>query len=326
MYKMVLQQLETLGRLQVVTILDGEKKGKKIVHPISKDREVLSVGIQILENQKVYVENLAKQPHLVVLGGGHVSLSVCKLAKTLGFYVTVIDNRCEFANKERFPMVDQCICQEFEPAIDSIENSFNTYYVIVTRGHKDDSICAMKCLEKNYSYIGMIGSRGKVATTKKKLVELGVKEELLHPDVFHAPIGLNIYAQTPEEIAVSIMGQIIQVKNVKKESPFDLEIQKCIENGEEGVLVTIIEKSGSSPRGVGSRMFVFPDKRIVGTIGGGAVEGHAILEAASFFNTDEKILVKEYVLNDNHSASIGMICGGRNTVMFEKINNKNIEI
>lgn len=321
MYKMLLEQLEKLGSLQVITTLDGENKGEKIVKPLNGLEEKLPVGIQEINNKKVYVENLAKQPHLVVLGGGHVSLSVCTLGKMLGFYVTVIDNRQEFANKERFPMVDRCICDEFEKAIDSIENNFNTYYVIVTRGHKDDCLCAMKCLEKNHTYIGMIGSRGKVAITKKRMIEQGIKEEQLDPAVFHAPIGLDINAETPEEISVSIMGQIIQIRNEKKESLFDLEIKKHILNGAQGVLTTIIEKSGSSPRGVGSRMLVFPDKTIVGTIGGGAVEGKAIEEAVAWMNEDGIIMEREYILSDHHSASLGMICGGKNRVLFEKINN-----
>ncbi len=244
------------------------------------------------------------QPKLVICGGGHVSAELVKMAANLDFYIKVIDDRAEFASKERFPQADEVICDSFEYLGKYLEP--NAYYCVVTRGHKDDFLCVEKILSTNYQYLGMIGSKTKVANTFAKLKEAGVAEAKI--DSIFAPIGLEIGAITPAEIAVSILAQMIQEKNSRYVSSASKELLKTKESG---VLCIIIEKTGSSPRGVGSMMFI-NEEREVDSIGGGAVE-FAVMEDAKQCAAPT---IKEYDLNREDSADLGMICGGSNKILF----------
>lgn len=244
------------------------------------------------------------QPELVICGGGHVSAELVKMASCLDFRIKVIDDREEFASVERFPLADEVICDQFE----NLEKYMvqGGYYAVVTRGHKDDLQCVQTILKHSYQYLGMIGSRSKIKKTYDTLKKEGISEENLQ--TIYAPIGLDIGAQTPAEIAISILAQMIQVKNEKCSSFLPRELEQI---QEKGTLCIIIEKSGSSPRGEGSMMFV-TDTATIDTIGGGAVEYAAIQDA----RRNEKICIKEYDLNNQIAQNEGMICGGRNKVLF----------
>ena len=152
----------------------------------------------------------------------------------------------------------------------------------------------------------MIGSKLKVSKQMENLAKEGFGKEVL--DSIFAPIGLNINAVTPAEIAVSILAQIIQEKNKKHISSISTKLLEC---KKPGVLCIIIEKHGSSPRGVGSMMLVCEDE-IIDSIGGGAVEYAAIEDAKEC----SSIMIKEYALNNKDSIRLGMICGGTNKVLF----------
>lgn len=244
------------------------------------------------------------QPQLVICGGGHISCDLVKMASCLDFRVKVMDDRGEFANPERFPQAEEVICDSFENLEKYLEA--DAYYVVVTRGHKDDYICVKKILASPYQYLGMIGSKVKVKKTFELLRQDGISEEQI--ETIHAPIGLDIKAITPAEIAVSILAQIIQEKNCKHSAFASKELLGVQERG---VLCIIIEKSGSSPRGVGSMMFV-NEQMVIDSIGGGAVEFAAIEEARK----NPRAMVKEYHLNTEKSRELGMICGGSNKVLF----------
>lgn len=242
----------------------------------------------------------------VIFGGGHVSLATAKLLKFIGFRVTVADDRTEFANVERFSMVDKVICAPFEKAV-SYDYPENAVFIIMTRGHENDYICLKALLDKKSRYIGMIGSKKKVKAIFDLLLKDGVSEEKIKE--IHAPIGLEIGAKTPEEIAVSIAAQLLSMGIYSRDYS---AVDEAVKNG--GVLVTVIEKSGFAPCEIGSRMAVNGDK-VIGTVGGGAME-HEAIEIAK---TMEDNMTKEFDLSDGEAGSSGAVCGGKVVMRFERI-------
>lgn len=262
----------------------------------------------------VFTEVFLSQPHLVILGGGHVSVPTARIGKMLGFFVTVMDDREEFLSKERFPDADQLVFGEFEEISKKIPVYENTYYVVVTRGHMGDAACAREILRRPYAYLGMIGSRAKAANTKGRLIEEGFSKELV--DSIHCPIGLPIGGSLPEEVAVSIMAQIVEEKNRHYSAYCDQDILERVCSGAKGVMATIISKEGSSPRGVGSKMFVEEDGRTTGSIGGGREEYEAICHCK---NVQGQEVQKYKLYTTKEAANLGMICGGTNEILFERV-------
>ena len=228
------------------------------------------------------------------------------MAARLEFEVIVLDDRAEFANAARFPMADQVLCMPFLEALEALGSRESDYYVILTRGHAFDRECLAKVREGSYAYVGMIGSKTKVAAVRRALEEAGVSRETL--DRVHAPIGLPIGGQTPAEIAVSICAQLVQER--ARRGP-----GAVLPPEEPGVLCTIVKKSGSAPRGVGAWMHVRPDGTCAGTIGGGAVEHQATLDALAFWQNESGETRKDYDLS-HAAAELGMVCGGRIQVEF----------
>ncbi len=158
------------------------------------------------------LEPIVQQPELILFGAGHVSTCVAPLAKMVGFRVRVIDDRSEFANKDRFPEADDIKAMPYSDVFEQLGLNQHSYLVIVTRGHsmdKDVLELALK-LDISPAYIGMIGSRRKRDTIYNALMEGGIDQKSLAE--VYSPIGLDIGAQTPEEIAVSIIGEIIKVR------------------------------------------------------------------------------------------------------------------
>jgi len=146
---------------------------------------------------------------LIILGGGHIGLALATMAKIVGYNVTVIDDRPSFANPIRFHMADQVICNDFEQALQQIKITPASYVVIVTRGHRHDKVCLRQVIQKPAAYVGMIGSRRRVKALLASLEEEGIPAETLQR--LYSPIGLKIGAETPEELAVCILGEIIKV-------------------------------------------------------------------------------------------------------------------
>jgi xanthine dehydrogenase accessory factor len=158
---------------------------------------------------EIYVEPILPKPVLVVVGVGHVGKAVAHLAKWLGFNVVVSDDRADFCNAQAVPDAE-----EFYPLpLEELSGNFKitpwTYLVLTTRGIDVDIRGLPSLLDTQAAYIGVIGSKRRWATTKKKLVDAGVPKERL--EKIHSPIGIEIYAETPEEIAVSIMAEIIKI-------------------------------------------------------------------------------------------------------------------
>ncbi len=264
-----------------------------------------------------YQETLVRRPSAFLCGGGHVSAALAPLLHTMEWPVTVQDDRPEFVTPERFPTVEELICAPFSTLA---ERPFppGTYFVIMTRGHQDDYTCLTALLKKRPGYLGMIGSRAKVAHTAQRLRQDGFSQADI--DFVHSPVGLDIGAQTPAEIAVSIAAQIVQVF---RSSPSQSGLERPVEEGlrhlkAPAVLATVLEKSGSSPRGAGTRMLVYPDGSIAGTIGGGALEAEVIREAAELMGKSES-RIRDYALTQSGAAALGMVCGGRIRVLLEPL-------
>ncbi|QRN85579.1 XdhC family protein [Clostridia bacterium] len=156
------------------------------------------------------IEAVTPYEKMVVFGGGHISIPLTEMASRCEFEVTVIDDRPEFANKERFPWADLVLCKPFEKALSEIGFDTATYVVLVTRGHAYDMICLREILKNPCKYIGMIGSKSRVKTLLNNLEEEGYDRELL--DSIYTPIGLPIGAETTQEIAISIMSEIIALR------------------------------------------------------------------------------------------------------------------
>ena len=185
------------------------------------------------------IENIKPEPHLVIFGAGHVSKAIAEIANVLEMKVTVIDEREEVLNRDRFNHGEELILEPYSSFLSKESPFFRPYYIIVTHGHTYDRACLEWCLRSNYAYLGMIGSKGKVSSTFSLLKENGFTEEDLKN--VHAPIGLSIGAVTPEEIAISILSEIISIfrstKNTITLDPSYLEKSKL----NQGISARIVE-------------------------------------------------------------------------------------
>ena len=151
-----------------------------------------------------------------IFGGGHVAYALEPVLRHVDFRTVIIDDREEYANPERYPHADRTIVvDDFDSAFDEIETDEDSYIVIVTRGHRGDLKVLRQALRKPFAYLGMIGSRRKNRILYDALLEEGFKEEDFQ--VIHSPIGLPIGSETPEEIAISIVAEIIQVRAEQNE-------------------------------------------------------------------------------------------------------------
>jgi len=127
----------------------------------------------------------------------------------MGFRVVVVDDRADFANRERFPEVEEVIADDFSTALREYPINESTYVVLITRGHRHDEVCLREILDSPAAYIGMIGSKRRVATVLEDMAKEGFSDESIRR--LYAPIGIDIGAETPEEIALSIMSEVVNV-------------------------------------------------------------------------------------------------------------------
>ncbi len=172
--------------------------GKAAIQKISDDAPVL------------FIEPIVQEDAIYIFGAGHISTCLAPLAKMLGFRLTVADDRAEFCNAERFPHADELLVAPFAEVFDRLSFTSSSYIVIVTRGHLHDLTVLREALRHSPAYIGMIGSRRKIKMVFQLLSEEGVSKEILK--TIHAPIGLAIGAESPEEIAVCIAAELIKVR------------------------------------------------------------------------------------------------------------------
>jgi len=182
---------------------------------------------------EIIVEPVSGTPHLVIFGGGHVSKYISRAASMVGFRITIIDDRSEYANAVRFPEAERTLALDFSEALSQISVTPSTYIVIVTRGHRSDEEILEKAAGLPAKYIGMIGSKRKVLTTFEHLAGRGVSADLLNR--IHAPIGIEIGATTAEEIGISIVAQLIAVRRG------EVEVQKNKSDALKGLITQIAQ-------------------------------------------------------------------------------------
>jgi xanthine dehydrogenase accessory factor len=167
---------------------------------------------------EIFVEPILPPANLYIFGAGHVAASLSKVARIAGFDVTVIDDRAAYANRERFPEAHEIIADDFDKAVAQLAPSESSYIVIMTRGHRDDMRMLRWAVQTPACYVGMIGSKRKTITIFKELQAEGLPAGLF--DHVHAPVGLDIGAISPEEIAVSITAELIaKRRKVERDLP-----------------------------------------------------------------------------------------------------------
>src|ERR1700746_3746801 len=166
-------------------------------------------GLSAGGTSEIFVEPILPQPIVYLFGGGHVSMAMAKAASSAGFAIGVVDDREAFANLQRFPMAQE-IFTSYEQAFEKIQPNASSYLVIITRGHKEDMRVLAWAVRTSARYIGMIGSKRKVLSVYKALEQEGYRPEEM--ERVYAPMGLDIGALSPEEIAVSIVAELIAVR------------------------------------------------------------------------------------------------------------------
>ena len=173
---------------------------------------------------RVFLDPITGAQRLIIVGAGHIAQPLAQLGSMLGFHVTVIDDRAAFANRERFPNADQIVVRPFAAAIEALELDRHCYLLSVTRGHAfDEEVLRTALKRRNGAFIGMIGSRRRVRATLERIAEDGVPASEL--EEVHAPLGVDLGAETPAEIAVSIIGEIIRERRTGARDPFSLGVK-----------------------------------------------------------------------------------------------------
>ena len=169
-----------------------------------------SESFSMADGTEVFVEGFTTPPTLVMVGGGHVGKATADLAYSLGYRVYLVDDRPEFCNEERFPYADERVVETYDKWTDHLDLNVNSFVVVATRGHRYDDMALESALKTRARYIGVLGSRRKTIMIFRRLLQQGVSLERIKE--VYAPIGLNIGALEPEELAVSIMSEIIMVR------------------------------------------------------------------------------------------------------------------
>ncbi|MGI6205782.1 MAG: XdhC family protein [Anaerovoracaceae bacterium] len=272
------------------------------------------------------VEPVLPKERLIVLGGGHIAKPVCEFSAKCGFEVYVCDDRPAFANEERFPLAQEVLCDTFENCINKLHITPYDYVVIITRGHVHDADCLRAILPgKQPAYLGLIGSRRRVKGLLEMLVKEGYSKENI--ERICTPIGLSIGAVTPEEIAISILSELISYKRLPEKniddtrhvnfSDLDLYMMDYLaDNHEPKAVVTVIQTKGSTPRNAGAKMAVSPAGQVTGSIGGGCSEGAVIRDAIDIIGTG-KYKTMFIDMTGEVAESDGMVCGGIMKVLVE---------
>lgn len=326
-----------------VTVLEGKSFGEKafvsnhemiwksedsdyFIRNKTEIEQIQDGGVYTIDSQTVFCELLGQEKKMVICGGGHVSIPIIKIGLMIGCRVTVLEDRPKFADHARRSGAAEVICEPFAQGLEKVEGDKDTYFVIVTRGHRYDQVCLESIARKEHAYIGMIGSRKRVAKVKEAVIEGGASPDVV--DHVYTPIGLDIGAETPEEIAVAVLAEIIEVKNKKKRnSGYSREIFDAILNYEAvpqtekaKILVTIVNRKGSAPREVGTKMLVMPDGTCIGSIGGGCVESDILQKALLMIRGGEKTSKLYHVdMTGRDAEDEGMVCGGIIDVLLEVV-------
>ena len=336
LYSDILEQIARTRPVTVETVIHGEsgliaegleRRLTEGVTPVvdPKGRSFARVTAEYEEDLLTVREPVMPQERLIVLGGGHIALPVCEFGAKCGFEVHVVDDRPDFSNRRRFPDAKDVICDSFENGIRMLGVTAFDYVVVITRGHRHDADCLRVLLpDEEPAYLGMIGSRRRTKGLLEMLKEEGFDEARLTK--ICTPIGLDIGAITPAEIAVSILSEVIAYKRKPEHgapgrccSDSDLELstlEYLAENHDPKAIVTVIETKGSTPRGTGAKMAVSPLAKVTGSISGDCSERAVIQDAVRIIGTGRYRLF-DIDLTGEVAESDGMVCGGTMRVLIE---------
>ena len=299
-------RVELYQKLQQLLLTGENPRLESSLEPDSLGRERLSwTGGSCGEvpRGQNFDQILSAPVHLVICGGGHVSQALAPAAQAVGFEVTVLENRPEVLSEGNFPSGTDLRCGEFDQLLQQGQFGTNTFYAIMTRGHREDWTCLSRILKLPHSYVGMMGSRKKVAATRQRLEQEGFSQALIGS--VHSPIGLAIGAETPAEIAVSVVAELIQCRQaLGLQAPLEPDFIRGLDQFPYA-MVTLVDCQGSTPRSPGARMLVFEDGSIRGTIGGGVSEADATQRALESLKTG-----KPGLFTYRMDGSADSICGG----------------
>ena len=272
----------------------------------------------------------APNARLIILGGGHIAVPLVRIAAVLGFRVWVYDDRPSFANEARFPEAERVICDDFAHMRGRLNLRRGDFVTVLTRGHKHDALCLQEILagDETPRYLGMIGSKRRIAIVKDQLKKTLGEAAVDVLNRLHAPIGIPIGSITPEEIALSILAEIVKVKRLGADGTankrgqagyVDPQVLNLLAQGagETMALVTILSTRGSTPQAVGAKMLVYADGRSVGSIGGGCAEADAVRAARDMMDTQGHQLME--IDMAERAEDEGMVCGGGMTVLIEAL-------
>ncbi len=279
----------------------------------------------------ILLESFGQRKHLVICGAGHVALNLIKMAKLVGFNVTSLEDRLVFANMATEAGADEVICDAFDQGLQKVVSTEDTCFVIMTRGHRFDEMCLREIFKKQYAYIGMMGSKGRAINVRRDMEKEGIDKDTLA--ALHAPIGMEIGAQTPSEIAVSVLGELIHFLRSNDraiDDGIESVIQGAVDPTQYGVgkvMATIVSKRGATPRTVGTKMMVLGTGRIIGTIGGGCAEADVITQARAMIQEEREKgpdAVEPRIVNVDLTGAQGfdedaMHCGGIQDVLLELV-------
>lgn len=292
------------------------REGKLLAGTPLTSRPPATTGLYTWANCSLFVQCADPPPRLIVLGGGHIAVPLAAMAQSCDFRVVVVDDRPDFANPTRFPGAET-LAADFDGVLARLAIASRDFLVIVTRGHAHDRLCLEQALTTDATYIGMIGSKRKIRQVFARLLDKGYTNRQLKR--VHAPIGLDIGAETPAEIAVSILAQLVQVRS-RHSRPSELAaIAAALADKSTDApwaLATIVEAHGSTPRGVGARMLVKDDGSTIGTVGGGSGEKEVIDLCKEVMATGRPLL-HQFKLTSTVAAGEGMVCGGNFTVFIQ---------
>jgi xanthine dehydrogenase accessory factor len=199
---------ETIGNAEVIDAIVKESAARLR----AEKSQLVSLEIPAAGGKlEVFFEVMPAPPKLIVVGAGHIAVPLVEMAKVLDFHVTVIDDRLLYANRERFPKADEVLVGDMAQMLKEMTISPSCYIVLITRGHAYDEPCLREIMRSEAKYIGMIGSKRRVkACFQRFRDEEKISEELI--ERVYAPIGLDIATETPAEIALAILGEVIKVR------------------------------------------------------------------------------------------------------------------
>jgi xanthine dehydrogenase accessory factor len=203
-----------------------EEKSRIMTFDLTED-SLAEGGLICGGKLEIFVEPILPTPKMIVFGAGHIATQVSKIATVAGFKTTIVDNRPVYANHERFPEAEAIYSDSFEAAFEALAPNENTYVVIVTRGHQEDESVLRWAVRTDARYIGMIGSKRKVRTIFQTLEKEGVPPDKLA--TVCAPVGLDIGAVLPEEIAVAIVAEAVHYRRVGFKHPLSKKLYQTVQ-------------------------------------------------------------------------------------------------